>query len=200
MRARKLDPNNALYPVMHAMFLQYLRRWDEILAMGIPGQMQYAYIAKGMRKEQLADQRLRVARNPERLAAFERGLAEGGYEGAQRAIADLLASQYEKNLPNKESPSGVALRYFDAGDKDRAIDWLYKGYADHDPNMVYIGIAFLGGPLAQRRALSSPSSPHGSSVVRKLIGGGRLTGQANDNNPPSRIATENRLYHSQSAY
>jgi hypothetical protein len=100
-----------------------------------------------MRKEQLADQRLRIARNPERLAAFERGLAKGGYEGAQRAIADLLAEQYEKNLPNKDSPTAVALRYFDAGDKDRALDWLYKGYTDHDPNMVYIGNPMWSDPL-----------------------------------------------------
>ena len=34
---------------------------------------------------------------------------------------------------------GIALRYLDAGDKDRAIDWLEKAYENRNPNMPYIG-------------------------------------------------------------
>jgi len=91
-----------------------------------------------MREEQLADQRLRIARDPERLAAFERGLAEAGYEGAQRGIADVLAARYEKGQYG--SADGIALRYLDAGDKDRAIDWLYKAYEVHDSSLAYLGL------------------------------------------------------------
>jgi len=90
-----------------------------------------------MREEQLADQRLRIARDPERLAAFERGLAESGYEGAQRGIADILAARYEKGQYG--SADGVARRYLDAGDKDRAIDWFYKAYEAHDSSLAYLG-------------------------------------------------------------
>ena len=98
-----------------------------------------------MRDEQLADQRLRIARDPERLAAFERGLAEGGYEGAQRAIADVLAARYEKDEDHGSwaaSPYGLRhrTRYLDAGDKDRAIAWLQKAYDDHDQNLPYLGM------------------------------------------------------------
>ena len=147
--AIKLEPMNALYHGMHAVFLQYLRRYDDVLAAArtalslqpdLPyalGVFQNVYIIKGMREEQLADQRLRIARDPERLAAFERGLAEAGYEGAQRGIADVLAARYEKGQYG--SADGIAHRYLDAGDKDRAIDWLYKAYETHDSSLAYLG-------------------------------------------------------------
>ena len=146
-RALKLDPFNSLYHMMHSVVLQYLRRYDEALdaarrASSLQpnagnAQFQYIYLIKGLRDEQLADQRLRIARDPERIAAFERGLAEGGYEGAQRAIADVLAARYDKG--EYTEAIGIAQRYLDAGDRDRALDWLDKAYETRDPGLAYIG-------------------------------------------------------------
>lgn len=84
----------------------------------------------------MADQRLRISRDPERVAAFERGLKEGGYEGAQRGIGDVLAARFERS--QYFSASGIALRYLDAGDNDRAIAWLQKAYDKHDSELPYI--------------------------------------------------------------
>ena len=149
-RALKLDPFNALYHGLYAVVLNYLGRDDDALAAARAGlaidpkqqialsRFQSYYIVKGMRDEQLADQRMRIANDPERVAAFERGLAEGGYEGAQRAIADVLAARYEKS--QYYSAFGIALRYMDAGDRDRAIAWLYKAYEDHDQQLAYVGM------------------------------------------------------------
>jgi TolB-like protein/predicted Ser/Thr protein kinase len=149
-RALELDPFNALYHSMRGMVLLYLRRYDEAMAAARTAisirpdlgnaynVMQCVYIVKGMREEQLADQRLRISGDPERVAAFERGLKEGGYEGAQRGIADVLAARYEKSQ-YYDGP-GVALRYLDAGDKDRAIGWLQKAYDSHDPMLAYLGM------------------------------------------------------------
>jgi tetratricopeptide (TPR) repeat protein len=165
-RAIRLDPFNALYHALYSVVLYYLERYDDALAaaraaleidpkQGIAlGQFQRHYIVKGMHDEQLADQRVRIANDPERIAAFERGLREGGYEGAQRAVADVLAARYEKG--QYRGAGGVALRYLDAGDKERAIEWLYKAYDDHDQNLPYLGTpewaALRGDPRFQALA------------------------------------------------
>ncbi len=156
-RAIELDPFNALFHGLYAIVLDFDRRYDDALVAarnalsmdpneGIANSaLQYAYLGKGMRDEQLAHQRERITRDPGRVAAFERGLAEGGYEGAQRAIADLLAARYEQSggVPQHGAvriylPKAIALRYLDAGDHDRAIDWLERAYQDRDPNLPYV--------------------------------------------------------------
>jgi TolB-like protein/Tfp pilus assembly protein PilF/predicted Ser/Thr protein kinase len=179
-RAIELDPFNALYHALHAVVLEYARRYDDALAAARtalsiqPGlgfaqnQFQFIYIAAGMRNEALADQRLIIARDPERLAAFERGFAESGYEGAQRALADMLAVRREKSQTN---PGGalpyqagiasvnIALRYLGAGDKDRAIEWLYKAYADRDSGVTYLGRSYWA-PLR--------SDPRFQTLIRRI--------------------------------
>jgi len=149
-RAIKLDPFNPLYHSLYGMVLVYLRRYDDAMAAAHASisiradqslafsVIQWVYLSKGMRKEQLADQRLRIAKDPERVAAFDRGLAAGGYEGAQRAIADVLAARYEKG--QYRDAAALAMRYLDAGDKERAISWLYKAYDIRDQNLPYLGM------------------------------------------------------------
>ena len=151
-RAIELDPLNALFHSMYGIVLVYQRRYDDSIAAartGLalqPGQpiarsaLQDGLIGKGMRDEQLAIQRARIALDPERLAAFERGLEEGGYEGAQRGIADVLAARYGKSGKGVYRGCGIAFRYLDAGDYDQAIYWLEKAYEEHDPNLPYIGM------------------------------------------------------------
>jgi serine/threonine-protein kinase len=151
-RAIELDPLNALFHSLYGIVLVYQRRYDDSIAAartGLalqPGQpiarsaLQDGLIGKGMRDEQLAIQRARIALDPERLAAFERGLEEGGYEGAQRGIADVLAARYGKSGKGVYRGCGIAFRYLDAGDYDQAIYWLEKAYEEHDPNLPYIGM------------------------------------------------------------
>jgi serine/threonine-protein kinase len=148
--AVKLDPMNALNHALRGMVLIYLKRFDDAIAAARTAIslrpdlsisyvcMQRAYMAKGMRDELLADQRLRISRDPERVAAFNKGLAEGGYEGAQRAIADVLAARFERTQGTTSvSLWGIALRYLDAGDNDRAMNWLQRAYDHHDSDLPY---------------------------------------------------------------
>jgi Tfp pilus assembly protein PilF len=163
--ALELDPL-ALYHNMRAMVLIYLRRYDDAMAANKtsnalqPGfgntVAQWILILKGMRDEQLADQRLRIARDPERLAAFERGLAEGGYEQAQRRVADVLAARYGKSY---FSAWGIAMRCLDAGDKDRAIEFLNKAYEIRDRWVPYIGMP-MWDPLR--------SDPRYQALLRRI--------------------------------
>jgi tetratricopeptide (TPR) repeat protein len=158
-RSLELDPYNPLYTALYGMVLVIDRRFDEAIAAvradyelrpndGLSeAVLQHSYIAKGMRKEQLDQQRSRISGDPGRVAAFEKGLADGGYEGAQLAIADLLAERYElaKGMPEAGSrrvylPVAIAWRYIDGGDYQRAMDWLEEAFEVGDPNLPYIGM------------------------------------------------------------
>ena len=170
-RALELDPLTALFHGLYANVLHYQRRYDDSIAAArtalamqpkVPGArmaLQYSYILKGMRDEQLAIQRARIALDPERVAAFERGLEEGGYEGAQRGIADVLAARYGKSGRWVFDAMGIALRYLDAGDYDRTIDWLEKAYEGHDLNL-----SALGSPLYD----SLLSYPRFQDLLRRI--------------------------------
>ena len=108
-RALELDPSNALFHGLYAVVLYFDRRYDDALAaartaLGMQPDLRLAqnalrhiFFSRGMRDEQLAHQRERIASEPELAAAFERGVAEGGYEGAMRRIADVLAARYEES-------------------------------------------------------------------------------------------------------
>ena len=177
-RAIELDPLNALYHGAYAMVLMYDRRYDDALAaagkaLAIQPDMpvaltviQMVYITKGMREEQLADQRQRIAKDPERLAALEKGMAEGGYEGAQLAIADLWAARYEKTggLPMAGQalirPTAIALRYLDGKVYYKAIDWLEKAYDTRDPNLPY----FMAAPTFE----TLRPDPRFQALARKM--------------------------------
>jgi tetratricopeptide (TPR) repeat protein len=151
-RALELDPFNALFHGLYAVALQYHRRFDDSIAAARTGlalqpdepisrsALQNAYIGKGMRDEQLAMQRARIALDPERLAAFERGFEIGGYQGAQREIADVLAARYGKQGEWAFGAHGIAVRYLDAGDYERAIEWLEKSFEEHSVGMQYLGL------------------------------------------------------------
>ncbi len=169
--AIELDPFAPLFHGLYAMVLLYQRRYDDSIAAARTAMalqpsapvartaLQHAYILKGMRDEQLAIQRARIAVDPERVEAFERGLEEGGYEGAQRGIADVLAARHGKSGKGVYRGWGIAIRYLDAGDYTKAINWLEKAYEEHDPNLPYIGLP-LFDPLR--------SDPRFQDLLRRI--------------------------------
>jgi tetratricopeptide (TPR) repeat protein len=169
--AVELDPFNALFHGFYANVLLYQRRYDDAIAAARTGltlqpgnpvvrsALQDGFIAKGMYDEQLAIQRARIALDPERMAAFEQGLEEDGYKGAQRGIADVLAARHGKSGKGVYRGMGIARRYLDAGDFNRAMDWLEKAYEEHDPSLPYIGMP-INDPLR--------SYPRFQELLRKM--------------------------------
>jgi tetratricopeptide (TPR) repeat protein len=82
-------------------------------------------------------QREWYADDPDLSAAFERGLSENGYKGAQRYIADIYAKWYNEGriILRAQTPGG---KYFEAGEYELAIEWFEKALENHEGNLPYI--------------------------------------------------------------
>jgi TolB-like protein/predicted Ser/Thr protein kinase len=148
-RAIELDPYNPLYHGLYSVTLAYNRRWDDAMAakraaysiqprFGIGMSPHEYYFAKGLREEHIAFVKQDIPKDDERQALVEKGLAEGGFEGMWRAIADYWAARYEKDRVLGRTLN-VAERYVMAGDHDKAVEWLWKAYENHESGMPYVG-------------------------------------------------------------
>ena len=67
--------------------------------------------------------------------AFEDGYRKGKLKGAFNAQIELLK---KKSLKEYVSPNDFAFDYAMMGDRDRAFEWLEKGFAEHSGRMEYI--------------------------------------------------------------
>jgi len=153
-RALELDPFNALFHGLYAVVLYINRRYDDALAawtearsidpgMPLSGLMrEYVYMAKGMREEQLAHHRERISDDPEQAAAFDRGLAEGGYEGSQLSVAEYMTGRREREGSRAAQARFLGYTYLKGGDLDKAMGWFEIAVAERDPNMPYLGMPF----------------------------------------------------------
>ena len=148
--ALKLDPLNPMVHHFYGQVLGYNRSYDDAIAayrtvleiepnhMFSLGGLGRALGKKGKHDERLAIERKRYADDAELTAALEDGFEKAGYQGAYRAMAELMVEWYGK--PGKSvRTQKISSYYFDAGDYDLAIDWLEKAYEEHDSNMPYIG-------------------------------------------------------------
>jgi TolB-like protein/Tfp pilus assembly protein PilF/predicted Ser/Thr protein kinase len=148
-RAIELDPFNALYHSLYAAALYGDHRCDDALveARTALGMQPDEFVAlsvlydclylKRKSDEDLAVLRERIAHDPEFAAAFDQGLAEGGYPGALRRVADRLAARWETSGGVLDSPLcilDIAIWYVYAGDDGRCMDWIEKMVEIHDPN------------------------------------------------------------------
>jgi TolB-like protein/Tfp pilus assembly protein PilF len=175
-RAIELDPFNALFHGLSATVLHFDGRHDDAIAAAdtalasqpdmqvARNARQLALYAKGMRDEHLADRRDWIAGDAELTAAFEKGLAEGGPEGAHRHLADLLAARLEESgqdvAPGGFGIMGAAQQYLFAGDLDRTIESLEKAYEVRTPNLLDVGFGPLWEPLR--------SDPRFQDLLRRL--------------------------------
>jgi tetratricopeptide (TPR) repeat protein len=171
--AVELDPLSPVIYHTYGMVLgAYHRRWDDAIsalrtALEIEPNFIFAFgnlnnflAEKGMYNEALNFLRRLYAYDAELTTALEGGFEKAGYEGANRAVANLLAKRY--GTPGeREGAMGIATRYHHAGDYDLVIDWLEKAYEDHDLSLPYIGGAF-SDPLPLR------SNPRFQDLLRKM--------------------------------
>jgi TolB-like protein len=150
-RALELDPFNALIHVLYGVDLLYLRRYDDAIAQArtalktAPDDpmnhwvLWYSFSAKGMHKEAFPSSKvfLKLYDDRELDDALERGYREAGYRGAMKRAAEALIVHFHKSYAN---PTDIACLFLEAGEKEKALDWLEKGFEVRDQSLPYLGL------------------------------------------------------------
>jgi tetratricopeptide (TPR) repeat protein len=161
-RAMELDPLNPTVQAFYSMDLLFVRRYDDAITQaqkalrtapnhGVAMSAIFcAYHAKGMHEEHLEAMKAiyamktgRLSSDPARFRvlkevedALTRGYAEGGYPGAMSLAAEAVAAAAETGAA---MPNDAAEAQIFAGNYDRALEWLERGFEAHDANKPYIG-------------------------------------------------------------
>ncbi|MCI0480276.1 MAG: tetratricopeptide repeat protein, partial [Candidatus Dadabacteria bacterium] len=172
-RALELDPVNSLFMGIYGSNLVYLGRYDEAIAQGrkalrtspndpiAHGLLLDAFHLKGQYDEALEEAKAFYAglELTPVLEAISSGYQTDGYSGAMRAAADTLAAISQQVYVG---PFFIAYPYAAAGDKEKTLEWLEKGYEIGDPNMP-----FLGGEHTILRDLLN-DEPHFKDLLRRM--------------------------------
>jgi serine/threonine-protein kinase len=150
-RAVRLDPLNSIILTISGCVLEYLRRYDDAIErfqnalrtsphdpVGHNGLWE-TYYMKGMYEESLRSAKafftgLGLAELAEVMA---QGYEEDGYSGAMTSAAETMEAFSKQTYV---SPYSIAMVYALAGDKEKTMEWLERGYEMRDPMMPYISI------------------------------------------------------------
>jgi TolB-like protein/DNA-binding winged helix-turn-helix (wHTH) protein/Tfp pilus assembly protein PilF len=150
-RALELDPFSAhSYLTITLMYyynlrqydqsLEYARKWLEMFPNNPGGYDWLAnnLVAKGLYDEAIeARQKYMALRGekPEDIAALGRAYEVGGIRGVWRWE---LERAKERSAREEVSPEYFASRYARLGEKDKAFEWLEKGYQQRDHDMAFV--------------------------------------------------------------
>ena len=148
-RAAREDPFNPQIRTLQAMDLTYMHRYEEaervlqeVLSRS-PGYgmalttLRTVYHLTGEHEEAIDMWRASNARDPEALAALDRGYAAGGYEDALRSMAEMLVARSDTM---HVTPWQIGTAYTRAGEGDLALDYLGQAFEARDPNIPYLTV------------------------------------------------------------
>jgi len=150
-RALELDPLNFFFRCFHGWHLLYLCRYDEAIAElrkaldtepKLPAahlRLWSAFYGKGLHQEALdsATRFFEGLGDKEVVQALQRGYSTADYSHAMVAAAEILA---ERSRSAYVQPTQIARLYAQAGDKEHALDWLEKAYAEHLTAMIHLAV------------------------------------------------------------
>ena len=149
-RSRELNPLNLTQNALEGQFLLHAGRVDEALVQlrkmselepnfWMPHMIaSSAYIEKGMYKEAIDESQKEnelSGGNVYPFAAYAR--AKSGEQGAARAeLMDLVTY----SATNHTSPYNIAMLYQALDERNEALNWLEKAYAQRDPKMTLLKV------------------------------------------------------------
>jgi serine/threonine protein kinase/Tfp pilus assembly protein PilF len=149
-RTMELDPFNPMFQSLYGVDLLFMRRYDEAIEQfqkvlktvpnhGVAADMlAVAYHQKGMYKEALEQEKAYYESIglDEVAKTLTRGYEKAGYQGAWNSAAEMLI---ELSKATYVLPFYIAESYAYAGNKEKTLDWLEKGW-EIDGNIAYIGV------------------------------------------------------------
>lgn len=152
--ALELDPLNAKIKSFYGVDLLFVRKYDEAVkafrdaldldpVQGVAAINIYnALFLAGRVEEGLEMLKSRWKNKKEYLKAIDEGLAESGFKGAMKKLADLRAEESKITHLNQTGP---AQNYAFAGEIEDAVLWIEKAYEELDPNLPYILLPIYDG-------------------------------------------------------
>jgi eukaryotic-like serine/threonine-protein kinase len=170
-RARELDPFNPLYGWIGGAVLEMVGRYDDAIASlretaakspDDPRPLWMLWLALHTTDRRAESYRVvtrwaQLMHDSAAASALERGHRDAGYTGAMQAVGDLMAERSQRTYVEAWS---VAIWYAAAGDTTATLDWLERGYREHDPTMPYLG----AHPLMRRLR----GEPRYDALVRRM--------------------------------
>jgi eukaryotic-like serine/threonine-protein kinase len=184
-RTLELDPLNFGFQCFAGWHLLYRHRPDEaieVLNKALRIEPNYssarlalwgAYYQKRMYDEALAEARrfFAVLGDGEVAEALERGFRKGGYPEAMIQTAETMVARTQRaHVPAFR----IARLYAQAGEKDRALDWLEKAWQERENPLVHLAVGWDWDTLQEeprfqdllrRLGLPSAVSPGRESTV-----------------------------------
>jgi tetratricopeptide (TPR) repeat protein len=150
-RALELDPFNPLFHALNGVVLHCgSRRYDDaieqfrIALRSVPNHpvalwgLEDAFYEKGMYKEAFEAAMtyfVTITGDPKPLETLERSYEQEGFKGAMSRLAGLWVVHSRSSPVSFSDPMGT---YAYAGDADRALEWLERGFEERDPNVPYM--------------------------------------------------------------
>ncbi|MGZ3333441.1 MAG: BTAD domain-containing putative transcriptional regulator [Gemmatimonadaceae bacterium] len=159
-KAKQLEPFSPQASLRVAMILHLARRDDESIAeanhaieldsafMFAYDRLHWAYYGKRQHGAALAAAKRAVALSGpgdvRRQAFLAHAYAMNGQRTEARAlVGQLLKLQHETYVP----PTAIAIAYLGLGEKEKALDWLERGYDGRDGDMVLLKVFPVWDPL-----------------------------------------------------
>jgi serine/threonine-protein kinase len=149
--AVELDPFNELFQGLYGIVLGFegrhedaIERFRLALRTSPNNPMALGGMARALHELGDDDEAMAILRQSNAVhgyqeldAAMAAGFAEGGYPEAMRRQAEILAARAATSFVRATTISSL---FAQAGDVDRALDWLERGYEQGDPGMPYTGV------------------------------------------------------------
>ncbi len=146
---RSYDPVSPLAAQVVAFHAMAARRFDDAIADGrlalllSPGSTSlHGTIGDALWRQQrydeaLAELKLSAADDAESWRVFEDTYRRSGPQQALKAYSSLVAAALVKQRGDR-APVSVAAAFAEAGDPDRSIEWLERGYAAREPTLLHV--------------------------------------------------------------